>query len=330
MDLDLGYPAMSSHAEWMSWLESTLPRPSGQGSGLRAMDLFAGCGGLSLGFESAGFSTVGYEMKPQAVASYRDNLAGSCFHRKLEVGFPEGEADVLIGGVPCQPFSQGGLQKGQFDPRDGFPIMIDAIRRIQPRMAIVENVRGLVVRNRAYLDFVLDRIREMDYVVDHRVVDTACFGVPQRRMRLVIVASRVGWEWPRDLVSRPVSAGIALGPMACDTGDGTRRLTEAMDRYIAVYERKSGCSTPRDIRLGQPSRTVTCRNLGGATSDMLRLVMPDGTRRRLSVREGARLQGFPDWFRFSGRESEQFEQVGNAVPPLLALALAQQARHHLT
>ena len=113
--------------------------------------------------------------------------------------------------------------------------------------------------------------------------------------------------------------------MAFQEGPEDLYLTPSMDQYVAEYERRSHCVTPRDLHLDRPSRTVTCRNLGAATSDMLRLRMPNGKRRRLTVREGARLQGFPDWFEFAGNQYEQYEQIGNAVAPLLGLALARSA-----
>jgi len=102
-----------------------------------------------------------------------------------------------------------------------------------------------------------------------------------------------------------------------------------MDAYVAKYEKASNCITPRDLHLDRPSRTVTCRNLAGATGDMHRLVLDDGRRRRLTVREAARLQSFPDWFEFIGSETSTFNQVGNAVPPMLAYAIASSFKDHL-
>lgn len=102
-----------------------------------------------------------------------------------------------------------------------------------------------------------------------------------------------------------------------------------MDTYVAKYEKASKCITPRDLHLDRPARTVTCRNLAGATGDMHRVVLPDGRRRRLTVREGARLQSFPDWFEFEGKEESCYNQIGNAVPPLLAYAIAGSFRKYL-
>lgn len=102
-----------------------------------------------------------------------------------------------------------------------------------------------------------------------------------------------------------------------------------MDTYVAKYEKASKCVRPCDLHLDQPSRTVTCRNLNGATGDMLRVRLDDGRRRRLTVREGARLQSFSDWFKFEGAESSQFNQVGNAVAPLMGRALGLAAVRYL-
>ena len=123
----------------------------------------------------------------------------------------------------------------------------------------------------------------------------------------------------------------AIGDMMHTFDEKSKFLTPEQERYIAAYEEKSHCITPRDLHADRPSRTITCRNLAGATSDMQRVKLPDGRRRRIEVREAARLQSFPDWFEFCGTETRQFYQIGNAVPPLLAykLALAVKETYHL-
>jgi site-specific DNA-cytosine methylase len=318
--------SFEDHHSWLSWLHQTLPKPNLPADAPIVIDLFAGCGGLALGFEAQGFRTVGFEMKPMAVKTYNANLDGRCEETFLTVGIPEGKADIIIGGPPCQPFSQIGYQRGNRDPRDGFPVFLDAVRRIQPKIAIIENVRGLLFRNKDYLRNAVREFERFGYTVHVNLLKAKEYGVPQNRERVVVVASKVGWSWPDPALSAPVTVATALGPLANEFGSDSRFMTPAMDRYVAAYEKKSFCVRPRDLHLDQPSRTVTCRNLGGATSDMLRIRLADGRRRMLTVREGARLQGFPDWFEFHGDQYEQLEQIGNAVPPLLAVALARQAR----
>ena len=330
MQLNLLSPlTFSGHETWLTWLHEMLPKPHVHVDAPVVFDLFAGCGGLALGFEIAGFQTHGFEMKPQAVKTYNTNLSGTCEDVTLDIGMPEGKADVLIGGPPCQPFSQIGYQRGKRDPRDGFPVFLNAVERIQPKIAIIENVRGLLYRNKDYLRKAIAELEKFGYDVDAKLFKMLDYGVPQKRERVVIVASQVGWQWPEPFTSQKVTVEMALGPLTRQHDQNSRFLTPSMDKYIAAYEKKSQCVRPRDLHLDQPSRTVTCRNLGGATSDMLRIRLPDGRRRMLTVREGARLQSFPDWFTFTGTLYEQYEQIGNAVAPLMALALAKQVRHYL-
>lgn len=292
------------------------------------LDLFAGCGGLGLGFEAAGFDTIGFEMNPDCVATYNANLHGSCTQEFLTPSTLFPSADVVIGGPPCQPFSVGGNQLGLEDARDGFPAFIAAVEQLQPKLWMFENVRGLLYKNRWYLDQIVHRLERLGYVVELRLLNAARFSVPQNRERVIVVGHKGGYHFPIPS-GEVVTVGQALGGFLFAEPPDGRYLTESMDRYVANYERASKCINPRDLDPSRPSRTVTCRNLGGATGDMQRIKLPSGRRRRLTVREGARLQSFPDWFEFSGSEGAQYDQVGNAVAPMFAYALAKSVAAYL-
>lgn len=307
-------------------LNTTLQLSKGQQ--YNALDLFAGCGGLALGFEAAGFRTHGWEKDADACATYRHNLQQPCEQVTLAADTSLPGADIVIGGPPCQPFSVGGHQRGGADARDGLPIFVAAIERIQPKLWLFENVRGLLGRNKPYLDHIIARLYALGYSIDMRVLNAVEYGVPQNRERLIVVGHRGGFSFPKPLSYR-VTAGEALGAWAHAIPAEAKFLTASMDQYVANYERASCCRTPRDLHLDRPSRTVTCRNLAAPTGDMMRLTLPDGRRRRLLVREAARLQSFPDWFEFMGSETSQFYQLGNAVPPLLAYQLAREVHRYL-
>lgn len=302
------------------------PNPNGK---VRALDLFAGCGGLALGFEAQGFETLGFEQDVDACETYRRNLKGDCKQITLtsETQFPK--ADAVIGGPPCQPFSVGGHQFGLKDSRDGFPVFISAIEKVQPEIWMFENVRGVLYSNRAYFEQILVALRALNYVVEIRLMNAVNYGIPQNRERVVVVGHRGEFQFPLEDSER-ITAGEALGEMMFQTPPESKFLTASMDEYVAKYERASFCIRPRDLYPDQPARTLTCRNLAGATGDMHRIRLPDGRRRRLFIREAARLQSFPDWFEFCGGETSQFNQIGNAVPPLFAWRLAGAVKNYLT
>ena len=313
----------------MTYIETinTLLKPAIIRSPL-VIDLFAGCGGLALGFEAQGFETLGFEMDADCCATYKRNLRGDCIQAKLDKNFVFPQAQIVIGGPPCQPFSVGGHQNGIRDARDGFPAFISAVEQSKPELWMFENVRGLMYRNKSYLESIIAELENLNYIVEYKLLRAVQYGVPQNRERMIVVGHRGNFNFPKPLQHK-VTAGDAVGDLAKNVDEDSKFLTSSMDRYVAKYEKASSCITPRDLHLDRPARTVTCRNLGGATGDMQRIVLPDGRRRRLTVREGARLQSLPDWFEFEGKEASCYKQVGNAVPPLLAYEIAKSFRSYL-
>lgn len=309
--------------------QELLPIQSSATKSYVLLDLFAGCGGLSLGFESVGFKTIGYEIELTAVKTYNKNLRGHCIAEKLTTNTPYQQAvDIIIGGPPCQPFSVGGQQKGVSDERNGFPAFINAIRQLKPKLWLFENVRGMLYSNRDYFEEIIRELEAENYFINYQLLNAVNFGVPQNRERLFVIGHNGGFNFPKPEIYK-VTVEDAIGDLVDNIIDENKILTSSMDAYIAKYEKASNCITPRDLYLHKPARTLTCRNIAGSTGDMQRVKLKDGRRRRISVREAARLQSFPDWFEFIGTETQQFYQIGNAVPPLLAKYLANSIKNYL-
>lgn len=317
---------MTKLQSYFNHINTTL-KPSSNDS-IPVLDLFAGAGGLALGFEAQGFKTIGFERDEDCCATYRNNLGSDCYRLELSPDYDFPQATIIIGGPPCQPFSVGGKQQGLQDSRDGFPTFIAAVNKVSPKLFLFENVRGMMYRNKWYLEEIIEELQALDYILEYKMLNTVRYGVPQKRERVIVVGHKGGFQFPSP-TSKKITAGEALGEMAFQIPTNAKFLTPSMDEYVAKYEKASKCIRPRDLYLDQPARTITCRNIAGATGDMMRIRLPDGRRRRLTVREAARLQSFPDWFEFEGSEISQFNQIGNAVPPLFAYYLAASVKDYL-
>ena len=298
---------------------------------LTALDLFCGAGGLSLGFAAAGFKVSGFDHCPDSVETYTENL-GTAECQRIDASTALPKADVLIAGPPCQPWSRAGKRLGEEDLRDGLTATVAAVKAVMPLAAVIENVPAIARGSgRPRLDQLKSDLENIGYAIKEGILNAADFGVPQNRRRAFILAFRgiVPIRMPK-----PWASGFCTEDAIADTcrltPKDSRFLSAGMDEYIARYEQASGCRVPRDLHVTRPARTLTVRNLAGATGDMMRLRLPDDRRRMLTVREAARLQSFPDWFQFCGSQGSQFSQIGNAVPPLLALAVARQVRDRLT
>lgn len=313
---------------WLSDLDLLLRRP--HINGLTALDLFSGAGGLSLGFWAQGFNVIGVDRDTDSIATYNRNLGQAvCADLNDDVILPV--ADVVIAGPPCQPWSRAGKRRGQSDKRDGFAAITRSVKKLEPAVVVIENVPDLAQRrHREHLDAFEARLADLGYVVTEHVLNAADYGVPQKRRRIFITGVRDDQPIGKpDSWARTITVREAIPGTYRRDARGARIVSASMSAYITRYENASGCRTPRDLDPDRPSRTLTVRNLVGATGDMMRLRLPDGRRRTLTVREAARLQSFPDWFRFAGSTQSQLTQIGNAVPPLLSLAVADTVYRHL-
>jgi DNA (cytosine-5)-methyltransferase 1 len=223
--------------------------------------------------------------------------------------------DVLIGGPPCQPFSSMGERKGEYDPRDGFPLALRAIDELRPRRIVFENVRELLVaRNRPYLERLMaDLGRRFAYTGWWRL-NAADYGVPQDRIRVFLWAAEV------PLVPPVPTHGAGRGRPWKTTAEALPHLRAEAP---AIHVRSV---TAKSRSIDEPSPTVATKGTI-YTSPRAGLVygkdpLPPKAR-RLLPEELALLSGFPGMFAFTGNLTSRHRQVGNAVPPPLGLAVME-------
>lgn len=370
----------------------------GEGGQLRALDLFAGAGGLSRGFEWSGAGKVvgAVEIDPAASSTFAANHPEARLWTNdirevdpIAVGEELGQIDLVLGGPMCQGVSQ----RGPRDPRDernfAFWAFADYVRALRPRYFLMENVPAIAsdVHNRGLAIAVFEELSSLGYKLSAEVVCAAWFGVPQLRYRLVVmgaldeqplfpdcvadgVEGLLGQDFTTvgeaimDLPAVSSGGGSDLRPMpaasrrrpssyAAMVREGAEDLynhwasnTSAINlaRISQVPEGGNWHDIPldllpprfREVRLSDhtttyrrldrdhPAHVITCL-CGNVTAGAFTHPTQD---RAITVREAARLQGFPDSFRFMGPRSSQYKQVGNAVPALMARRLVEGLTGH--
>ena len=317
-------------------------------SQLRYASLMAGVGGRSMGYrlDSVGnWEGVAVEWNASFAAVHNaNNPYDYCFEHKMTVeaplpeGFPLGRAcHHMAAGPPCQPYSRAGKGLGARDERDGIPAVLKAIAILHPTIVEIENVPTLT----RFTDVVQDvwsTLESLGYHVTSYQLNAADYGVPQRRVRLLIVGSLLGpLEAPPPVEGPVVTVRDAIGEGsgfdAFRAYDAQLELTEDQKMRAERLDIMAGCVNFRELHPDEPARTLTASNLANNHGLMLRLRMEDGvTLQRPSVEQAAALQSFPIDFKFPETlisRRQAYIAVGNAMPTQLGLHLTRAARQQL-
>lgn len=310
---------------------------------LKTVALFAGCGGLDLGFENVGFNIIwANDNNKKVQETYRYN------HKETELVIKSlvdiksediPECDVIIGGPPCQSWSLAGAMKGKEDSRGQlFYEYVRVIKDKRPMAFVAENVKGIV--SKAHIDSfneIVDMFKEAGYTVTYKLVNAKNYGVPQDRERVFIVGIRndlgVTYEFPNPTNSEGnyVTLEAAIGDLRENPGEWMEgsfspifmsRNRRRSWNEVAFTVQASGRQT--QIHPDSPEMEKVDKDKWQFKQDTNSKV------RRMSVRECARIQTFPDSFEFLGNPiNENYKMIGNAVPVKLAEAIATSLKNCL-
>lgn len=335
---------------------------------LRTIDCFCGAGGLSIGFEKAGFDVIyAFDIDEAAINTYKHNPKyhhGKAFVRNIyevnkksieeDLGQELGEIDIMIGGPPCQGFSV--QRRGDdFDPRNKLILeYCRLINEIKPHFFVLENVGGIMsTRGKPYIKVLTDTLSAIGYKIQLKKLTASDYGVPQDRKRVIIVGEMLlndegHFEYPEPLSTPKVTVRQAIADMMeLDENDlpnhKADKLSEInLKRIQAITEGQGQDSLPDELQLDchkknnghrhldtygrmawdKPAPTITARFDSFSRGRFGHPVLD----RTITLREGARLQTFPDDFEFIGSKVEVARQIGNAVPPMLAEKVAEQIK----
>ena len=323
----------------------------------KSIELFAGAGGLALGLEQAGFKHIGLVEFDKAAAKTLKNNRPEWYvlcedvalvaTRDLEKEFhiKQKELDLLSGGAPCQSFSYAGKRLGLEDVRGTmFYHYATFLKKLQPKMFLFENVRGLLTHdNGKTYETICNIFEDQGYDVTHKVLNAWNYGVPQKRERLITIGIRkdlkdkIVFSFPDEQKYKPVMSDVKLD--VNPSKDECQRYSKYKESVFSLVP-PGGYWKDIDPKIAK-EYMKNCWEMGGGRTGILRRIglnepsltvltnpgMKQTDRchpievRPFSYRENARIQTFPDDWKFEGKLSEKYKQVGNAVPVNLAKAI---------
>ncbi len=343
-------------------------------SKLSFIDLFSGAGGIGVGFEQAGFEHIFSADFDSAVAeTFRHNnpkvpfIEGDISDKKIfnqiKKDYAEKKIDIIVGGPPCQGFSMFGKRRfvnsKDYNPHDDSRnrlifTYLDYVKLFKPKWFLMENVQGITtLDDGSFLKALIVEIEKLGYKNhDYKIINTADYGVPQKRKRFILIANRTGniipwpkpkyYEKPEDWQKPYRSVGEVLLGLETKKSQSKFFNHSPMNHSDNVVERfsyiKEGCkikpeSLPEHLKHSRTGKEIQSfskvffrldRNQPSHTLVPGHSAFPihPWLNRQLTVREAARIQTFPDTIEFLGNHGQQCKQVGNAFPPMAAETIA--------
>lgn len=296
-----------------------------------SIEICAGAGGQAIGLERAGFDHLALvEIEPLACQTLKKNRplwnVIEANVRQFSASKYNG-ADLLAGGVPCPPFSIAGKQLGQLDERDLFPEAIRLAKECNPKVIMLENVRGILdIKFKEYRRHILNELYKLGYQCDWRLVNASDFGVSQLRPRAILVGFKKEYfdyfEWPLKNKILPLSVGELLyeemSSLGWENADNWKLIANKIAPTLVGGSKKHGGADLGPTRAKQAWAALGV-NGGGLANDPPAngfKAMP-----KLTLKMAALVQGFPKEWEFVGKKTPAYRQVGNAFPPPVAAAI---------
>lgn len=296
-----------------------------------SIEICAGAGGQALGLEQAGFNHVALvEIDKNARETLTLNRPQWNLFEDVKTfdatGY-KGIVDLLAGGVPCPPFSIAGKQLGADDERDLFPEALRLVKECDPKAVMLENVRGLLdARFEGYRASIIKQLEEMGYKGEWFLLNACDFGVPQLRPRAILVALKENYwrhfNWPSPTPTACTTVGSALlDEMASNGWAGALEWSKQANRIAPTLV--GGSKKHGGPDLGPTRSKRAWAELGVDGMGIANEPPHDGFEGmpRLTVRMAAIIQGFPNEWKFSGKKTASYRQVGNAFPPPVSKAV---------